>query len=300
MMAVGRSVGTRIIAIASLAAGLALAGCANGDFDRVKPGLVTDDIHNWVGTTAALGNGAPVSDYPLTDDERLLRDLAYPLIEPPYDRQRWFSILNEYGIDRIFHHDWSRFDEQAYMRALMSTVFRSESARYARLGDDIRNDRARVPGFFEVAGRVLDMDRKREKNLAVVSYLTEREQFNAVARNGENALVISWVQWSLVARAVSYRVALERLSISAPMPAATDLDRSLVALGNLIDHHRLLPAPDVAPGPGVVTMPPFQGPVLGPRGRPLSVLGSVTPAMPSAIAAAKLDPQNPDERLSAL
>jgi hypothetical protein len=99
---------------------------------------------------------------------------------------------------------------------------------------------------------------------------------------------------------VSYRVALERLSISAPMPAATDLDRSLVALGNLIDHHRLLPAPDVAPGPGVVTMPPFQGPVLGPRGRPLSVLGSVTPAMPSAIAAAKLDPQNPDERLSAL
>jgi hypothetical protein len=300
MMAVGRSVGTRIIAIASLAAGLALAGCANGDFDRVKPGLVLDDIHNWVGTTAALGNGAPVSDYPLTDDERLLRDLAYPLIEPPYDRQRWFSILNEYGIDRIFHHDWSRFDEQAYMRALMSTVFRSESARYARLGDDIRNDRARVPGFFEVAGRVLDMDRKREKNLAVVSYLTEREQFNAVARNGENALVISWVQWSLVARAVSYRVALERLSISAPMPAATDLDRSLVALGNLIDHHRLLPAPDVAPGPGVVTMPPFQGPVLGPRGRPLSVLGSVTPAMPSAIAAAKLDPQNPDERLSAL
>jgi len=226
MMAAGRSVGTRIIAIASLAAGLALAGCANGDFDRVKPGLVTDDIHNWVGTTAALGNGAPVSDYPLTDDERLLRDLAYPLIEPPYDRQRWFSILNEYGIDRIFHHDWSRFDEQAYMRALMNTVFRSESGRYARLGDDIRNDRTRVPGFFEVAGRVLDMDRKREKNLAMVSYLTEREQFNAVARNGENALVISWVQWSLVARAVSYRVALERLSISAPMPAATDLDRA--------------------------------------------------------------------------
>jgi len=300
MMAAGRSVGTRIIAIASLAAGLALAGCANGDFDRVKPGLVTDDIHNWVGTTAALGNGAPVSDYPLTDDERLLRDLAYPLIEPPYDRQRWFSILNEYGIDRIFHHDWSRFDEQAYMRALMNTVFRSESGRYARLGDDIRNDRTRVPGFFEVAGRVLDMDRKREKNLAMVSYLTEREQFNAVARNGENALVISWVQWSLVARAVSYRVALERLSISAPMPAATDLDRSLVALGNLIDHHRLLPAPDVAPGPGVVTMPPFQGPVLGPRGRPLSVLGSVTPAQVPAIEAAKLDPQNPDERLSAL
>jgi len=93
---------------------LVLGGCANGDFGRVKPGLVTDDIHAWVGTTAALDNGAPVSTYPLTDDERTLRDLAYPLIEPPYDRQRWFSFLNEYGITRFFRRDWSWFDEEAY------------------------------------------------------------------------------------------------------------------------------------------------------------------------------------------
>ena len=55
-----------IIALVSIV----LGGCANGDLGRVKPGLVTDDIHGWVGTTAALDNGAPVSTYPLTDDER--------------------------------------------------------------------------------------------------------------------------------------------------------------------------------------------------------------------------------------
>jgi len=296
MTAAQRRVGIRVVAIASLAASLALAGCANGDFDRVKPGLVMDDIHNWVGTTAALGNGAPISDYPLTDDERLLRDLAYPLIEPPYERQRWYGVLNEYGIGRVFHRDWSWFDEQAYMRMLMGTTFRSETARYARLGDDIRNDRVRVPPFFLLAGRVLDMDRKREKNLAVVSYLTEREQLMAVARNAENALVISWVQWSLVARAVSYRVALERLAIASPMPAATDLDRSLVALGNLIDHYRVLPGPDVAPGPGVVALPPFEGPVPPPPARPLSVLGSAAPQRQPSIEAAKLDPPPPPAR----
>jgi hypothetical protein len=37
-------------------------------------------------------------EYYVTDDEKKMRDLAYPLIEPPYERQRWYSVLNEYGL----------------------------------------------------------------------------------------------------------------------------------------------------------------------------------------------------------
>ena len=255
--------------LALLYASFGLGGCANGDFGRVKPGLVNDDIHSWIGTTAALGNDAPISSFPLTDDERTLRDLAYPLIEPPYDRQRWYGFLNEYGIGRIFRHDWSRFDEQAYTRALMRESLRSEAARYARLGDDIRNDRVRVPPFFLLADRVLEMDRRRELNVGAVSNLTPREQLNAIGRNAENALVISWVQWSLTARTVSYRMALERLAVASPMPAATDVERSLTALQNVIANYRVLPGPDFAPGPGVVTLPPYDGPILGPNGLPV-------------------------------
>jgi hypothetical protein len=72
---------------------LILIGCSNGDFGRVRSSLVTDGIHNWVGRHAARGVGAPISQFPLTDDEILLRDYAYQLIEPPYDRQRWYSVL---------------------------------------------------------------------------------------------------------------------------------------------------------------------------------------------------------------
>jgi hypothetical protein len=262
---------------------VACAGCAgaNGDFGRVKPGLVTDDVHAWVGSTAALGIGAPISNFLLTDDERLLRDLAYPLIESPLDRQRWYSVLKEYGIDRIFRHDWSAFDEQAYGRRLMSQPLRSESARYARLGDDIRNDRTRIPQFFAVAVRVLEADRNREAMLANTTSLPPREQLNAIARVGENALVISWVQWSLMARAVSYRYALDHLIVMSPMPAATDTDRSLTALQDLIERSRVLPGPDLAPGPGVPTVPPFEGPLLpAPPRRPLSVLGEAWPRQP--------------------
>ncbi|MBV9260283.1 MAG: hypothetical protein JO205_02815, partial [Pseudolabrys sp.] len=75
-----------------------LAGCANGDFGEVKPTLVRDDIHNWVPFDEATGGvRTPPSRFELTDDERQLRDLAYPLIEPPYDRKQWYSIAGEYG-----------------------------------------------------------------------------------------------------------------------------------------------------------------------------------------------------------
>ena len=275
---------------ALICAAVALGGCANGDFGRVKPGLVNDEVHSWVGTTAALGNGAPISSFPLTDDERALRDLAYPLIEPPYDRQRWFSFLNEYGMARIFHHDWSRFDPYTYTRVLMREQLRSEAARYARLSDDVRNDRTRVPPFFLLANRVLDMDRRREASLGAVSNLTPAEELNAIGRNAENALVISWVQWSLMARTVSYRVALERLAISEPMAAATDIERSLNALGSLIAYYRVLPGPDFAPGPGVVPLPPLEGPLLGPNGLPVRgpVAGAARP-----VAAAPATPATP-------
>jgi hypothetical protein len=81
-----------------LAGQLLLGGCANGDFGEVRPFLVTDGIHDWVGPSAIAGTKASPSSFELTDDERELRDLAYPLIEPPYDRQKWYSVAGEYGL----------------------------------------------------------------------------------------------------------------------------------------------------------------------------------------------------------
>src|SRR3984957_10676158 len=83
----------RILAFAALSM---LGGCGtpNGDFGEVQPYLVRDDIHDWVGPYAT---GSVPSKFELTDDERALRDLSYPLIEAPYQRQQWFSVVAEYG-----------------------------------------------------------------------------------------------------------------------------------------------------------------------------------------------------------
>jgi hypothetical protein len=71
--------------LAALAVAL-LGGCGipNGDFGEVRPTLVRDDMHDWVGPYASADYA---SGFALTDDERAPRDLGYRLIEAPYNRQ---------------------------------------------------------------------------------------------------------------------------------------------------------------------------------------------------------------------
>ncbi len=211
--------------IIALSTTLLLAGCANGDFGEVEPFLVNDHIHDWVGREAVAASKA--SSFELTDDERQLRDLAYPLIEPPYDRQQWYSVLGEYGlIDYIGQH----FDRTAYAKRLFASYARSPLSRYAKLTDDIRNDITRLPQFYETAGRVIDIDRKRRASLAYVSGLTPKERDSALRRIHENACVVYLVNEKMAQRIAGYRYALERLVIAVPSPQAVDVERLLKRL----------------------------------------------------------------------
>lgn len=206
-----------------LALGL-LAGCAQGDLGRIKSSLVTDGIHDWIGTEAVGSIGGTPSRYGLTDDERELRDLAYPLIEAPFDRQRWYSILGEYGINRVRN---APFDRTAYSRVLMVRPARSATMRYQLFLEDIRNDIVRIEPFFRVAARVADMDGKRAQSLPYITGLSEEERANALNRIAENQLAIGWVQHSLRQRVEAYRYALERLVIAYPSPMAVECEQQL-------------------------------------------------------------------------
>src|SRR5262249_32539516 len=125
--------------------------CPNGDFGRVRPSMLDERMHAWVGRDAATGQGAPISLYPLTDDEVGLRDLAFPLIEPPFDRQRWFSVLGEWGLTHRLRPEWYHCDPTAYAARLMNAFVRSETTRYSRLIEDARNDVSRLDQFFMTA-----------------------------------------------------------------------------------------------------------------------------------------------------
>ncbi|HKA81817.1 MAG TPA: hypothetical protein VKD43_17385 [Xanthobacteraceae bacterium] len=256
-----RRLSGRLYGDAALCA-LIYIGCANADFGRVRASIWTDGIHAWVGRDAARGTNAPISQFYLTDDEILLRDLAYPLIEPPYDRQRWYSVLGEWGMTHYFRPEWYHCDPTAYAAQLMNAYMRSETARYFRLNDDVRNDVLRIDPFVAVARRVLDMDSKREKALSHIAVLSGPEVANAKARIGENFLIIAWVQKSLADRAASYRFGLERLIVSVPSPPAVDVERSLALLQSRIAASVLVTPPDFGITAVVPVPPPLPGRVV--------------------------------------
>ncbi|HEY4403183.1 MAG TPA: hypothetical protein VGN55_00915 [Xanthobacteraceae bacterium] len=222
--------------VAALAGATLLGGCAlNGDFGRLRPDLVTDDMHAWVGRDAVRSIGGAPSEFPLTDNERRLRDLGFALIQPAYERNRWDSVVAEYGLTS--GPDAPPFNPSAYWTQLWAAQRRSEASSYAQIVADARNDVLRIEPFFATAARVVDIDRRRAESLRLVasrSGLSEAEAANALNRNNENSAVIEWVCRSLYERATSYRFALERLVISTPSSRAADVDLALNLLQSRI------------------------------------------------------------------
>lgn len=220
-----RQIRTLASAVLLAAVGATLAACSGGDFGRTRVDMRSDDMHSWLGAEVTGSLGLKPSQFQLTDEERQLRDLAYPMIEPPLSRPAWKSVFGDY---KALPSPWRQkivFDRTMYGRTLIDEPHRSHSSRYAQLIEDVRNDITRFEPFFASAIRVIDLDKKREASMARVSALSPREKADAIARMQENSLIIQWVQLSLEQRVSSYRWALERLVIQAPDGMAADADR---------------------------------------------------------------------------
>jgi hypothetical protein len=205
--------------------GVTLAGCSGGDFGRTRADFRSDDMHAWIGREAMASIGVPGSQFELTENERQLRDLAYPLIEPPHSRPAWKSVFGDY---KPMPAPWRQtlvFDRTAYGRNLIDEPHRSHASRYSQLMDDVRDDTSRFESFYRTAVRVIELDRKRDVSLGHVSGLLPQERADAVARMQENALIVQWVHRCLEWRVSSYRWALERLVIHTPDTMAAEADR---------------------------------------------------------------------------
>ncbi len=235
------------VIFAVLFAVLPLAGCSSiGDFGRLQEPVVADNIHAWVGQEAAAHVGAPISFDNLTEDERALRDLAFPLIESPYDRIRWDAVVYEYGQKRKFRRALWVVDPTAYYRHLLAANYRSTAGRYNQLIDDVRDDVVRIGPFFDMAHRVVEMDRRRQASMDLLPDVSPLDRLNALARIGENTLTIAWVQNSLAQRCAGYRFALDHLVVAEPENAAAQADVAIAQLQQQIAANQLVPAPRFA------------------------------------------------------
>src|SRR3569623_925402 len=220
-----RQIRNVVTAILLAVMGASLGACSGGDFGRTRADMRSDDMHRWLGTEATGSLGMKASQFQLTDAERQLRDLAYPMIEAPLSRPAWKSVFGDYKTIPSPWHQKIVFDRTMYGRTLIAEPHRSHSSRYTQLMEDVRNDITRFEPFFASAIRVIDLDKKRNASMARVSSLSPKEKEDAVERMQENSLIIQWVQQCLEQRVSSYRWGLERLVIQAPDSMAADADR---------------------------------------------------------------------------
>ena len=133
-------------------------------------------MHRWIGAEATGSVGLRPSQFQLTENERLLRDLAYPLIEPPHSRPAWKSVFGDYEPLPSPWRQKAVFDRSAYGRLLIDEPHRSHTSRYTQLIDDVRDDITRFDPFFTTAPQVLVLDGKRNASLRLMSDLSPREQ----------------------------------------------------------------------------------------------------------------------------
>src|ERR1700682_308636 len=200
-----RIAGTRshpalILVLVSATLGSLLGGCSGGDFGRPRGDFRNDDMHRWLGAEATGSVGMAASQFQLTENERQLRDLAYPLIEPPHSRPAWKSVFGDY---QPLPSAWRQkvvVARTTYGRGLIEEPHRSHTSRYQQLIEDVRNDIVRFEPFFASAARVIELDRKRNASLRMVSELSPPERADAIARMEENTLIVQWVQQCLERR----------------------------------------------------------------------------------------------------
>ncbi len=227
-----RPPGMTLLRAAALVGLLLATTACTGDFGRARyPWL--QQIKAEIDGPIEARAGAPVSDFPLTDEERELRRLAENLLTPPYEREPWYKAAPP-------------SDHKRYAEFILDYPFRSSTARYARIIDDIRNDLDRMAPFFAAARRVADLDRKRMRSLKYVAGLSPAELANSRARVEGNIAVIAMVHASLGERVRGYRFALERLAIALPSPMAAEVDRLWNTLARRVGEIQVVAGADTA------------------------------------------------------
>ncbi|GJE33776.1 hypothetical protein LDDCCGHA_3979 [Methylobacterium oxalidis] len=220
-----------LLACLALPASLALLGaCAQeGDFGRPRAGA-WNSLVDATGTLAARERGEPASAYPLTDEERTLRDRAWRFLMPAAGRDAFLDALANLTRARVLPPAWRPVDVAAYHDTLIAEPFRSPVSRYRRLSEDATADARLIPPFAAVAARVNDADALRLRSLPFVKVLDDADVRHAAMRVAENRCLIAWVRLEAGARAAGYRYALEHLLIEVPGPEALPVERTLAAL----------------------------------------------------------------------
>lgn len=200
---------------------LAASCTPKGDFGYDKPSIITDKFLPAMRTfVGEYHNKEPVTKFPLTQDEALLRtyrarigrDMMFPTVESHYT----FAVSSMGFVKEPLPHSGEEF--RTRKNVIKPVVDISSEARRSpfALKEEIAEDESIIHRMTLVGKRVLQSDELRRNRLRSLKFATKSDRDNVAVRAYENRRWIAYIHHVAKLRIKRYYRAIDELSLSHP------------------------------------------------------------------------------------
>ncbi|MBN9317336.1 MAG: hypothetical protein J0I99_16455 [Devosia sp.] len=218
---------TFIMAIAAVPAllSLSVSGHELGDFGRVKPGVVNDELIPQLDRWGRKLAGQPVSDFNITDQEREMHDRIYRFLIARHVKDWAFDYEQIVMVAGRSSTRPGRDD--LYYRWLTREPYASSRVRYNTISDDVGADVLSMPSTFAAICAVIVVDRQRAVAAGELDDVEASMIVQMRTRKAENDLYVARFVRALRYRYESYSYALDHFLVETPHAEAVTVDGRL-------------------------------------------------------------------------
>lgn len=196
-----------------------------GDFGRVRPGVVNDEIIPKADRFGRWITGQPVSDFNITDQEREMHDRVYRFLIARHVKDWAFDYEQVVMVASVFSKRASRDD--LYYMWLTREPYASSRVRYNTITDDVGADVLTMPSTFASICAVIEVDRQRSVAASQLDDIEASMIEQMHVRKAENDLFIARFSRALRYRYDSYSYALDHFLVETPHTEAVRVDAAL-------------------------------------------------------------------------
>ena len=203
-----------------------------GDFGRLEPGVVNDDLLPLVDPNRKGTNGKPLAGMNVTDEEIEMRDRVWRFLAAPQVKDWAWAYTAEIRPAKAGGGTKKQIGK--YYRWLSAQRYDSSHARFNTIAEHAGLDIDTLPATFASICTVIEVDRQRGVAVAEIDGIDKKLLAKVDKRDRDNGLFISRFILALNFRYNSYQYALDHLLVETPSREAVDVDTALHELSRWV------------------------------------------------------------------
>lgn len=213
------------------ATAILLTGCSNkGDFGRTEPSFFEDRVLPVTRSLVGMVRGAATSDYPLTQDEKALRDLSRDLADPSKRASAKKTLMRQAHAAGVAKNKYEKKRRLRHDVGLEATRYRSPYKQHYALLYAVKNDVRLTERFTYTSRRVYKTDNIRYRRLVSSGDLSGDQIRNVTARLKDNREIVNATLLVLENRISDYRLDLKHMKLRAPGPLEREITYAIDSL----------------------------------------------------------------------